>query len=101
MQGRFDEAIVAHRSVLERARVDPGEAHRKTLLWFGNYADTLAEDGRVAEAEAVHREALEISRRANGPSGIRTLQQTARLAEFLTSTDGFAEAGELADLGGR
>ena len=72
--GRYGEAEVMKREVLEARRVINGPRHHSTLVSMTNLSNTLGSLKRYAEAEEMQREVLEARREVSGPRHPDTLR---------------------------
>ncbi len=79
LRDRHDDAIVLYRELLDSADVRLGPSHPSTLMYRGNYANTLFTAGRFDETVTVHLTAL-AAMRAEWPEG------HWRIAERLMTT---------------
>ncbi|GLW82662.1 Tetratricopeptide repeat-containing protein [Actinokineospora globicatena] len=90
--GRYNEAEVEHRIVLETRTRVLGPEHPGTLTSRNNLAQALAEMGRYDEAEAENRAVLEAFTRVLGPEHPYTLTSRNNLVIALIELGRFSEA---------
>lgn len=92
-QGKFSEAEVLNRQVLEGRQI-LGEQHPDTLTSVSNLAQVLQAQERYAEAEVLNRQALEGRKEQLGDQHPDTLTSVNNLAINLADIKHYKEAAE-------
>lgn len=93
-QGRYADAEVQQRRLVDIERRLLGPANAQTVGTMGDLATTLDEEGHSAESETMQREVLQIQKRVLGPDATPTLASMDNLASTLLHEGKFAEAEE-------
>ncbi|KAH7304608.1 hypothetical protein B0I35DRAFT_401104 [Stachybotrys elegans] len=81
--GRWNEAALAEREVLEKRRQILGDEHPSTISAMNNLANTLGDQGKLDEAALMEREVLEKMRRILGDEHPSTISAMNNLANTL------------------
>ena len=95
VQGKYEEAELLVREVLEVLRATLGNRHPDTLGSINNLGLLLKDKGDLAAAEPLLREALEVQRETLGDRHPSTLGSINNLGLLLKDKDGLAAAEPL------
>jgi tetratricopeptide (TPR) repeat protein len=93
--GRYGEAEVVFRNVLEMREGACGPEHADTLTSVSQLGSVLARQGKYEEAEAMHRRALQGYEKVLGPEHPDTLTSMANLASMYFDQKRLVKAEEL------
>jgi tetratricopeptide (TPR) repeat protein len=93
--GRYDEAEVVFRKVLEMREAAYGLEHPNTLTSVSQLGSVLAQQGKYKEAEAMDRRALQGGEKVLGPEHPSTLTSMANLASTYRNQGRWNEAEKL------
>lgn len=94
-QGRYTEAVAAHRAILEEVRSKHAEGDRRTLVAKSSLAMALQDTGGFEEAEQLLRETLSGRLQLEGEDDLDTATAQSNLAACLIDVDRFDEAEAL------
>ncbi|KAK5202618.1 Gluconate transport-inducing protein required for gluconate-H+ symport [Exophiala xenobiotica] len=85
-QGKFEEAVILHRKVVNKRQQLFGADHPDALESANNLALVLEQQGKYEEAEGMHNQTLDLRKKALGEKHPSTLASMNNLAVVLSTT---------------